>query len=103
MDRAKPGVRYKFIEAVKHLDPIDAEVCDYLYREKVATILQGERNTGDIGLIDNIAHALGKRSDEIEMSVFHLEELNFLVSFPSGSWSTNSIFREFMRAVFPER
>jgi hypothetical protein len=102
MDPNINSVRYSFVDAVKNMDPLDAVVLRYIHEENIAFIHRGhfsstagqEQNTG----LDNIATAIGCRSDEVEVSVRHLRDLGFF----DGEYYPNVLSREFLRACYPE-
>jgi hypothetical protein len=103
MDPNLNNVRHSFIEAVKKMDPMDAVVLQYIYANQIASVRYGDLKSGTntVGTL-NISQSIGKREDEVQVSVRHLEALSFFDTQPSGGWLVNAINREFMRACYPE-
>jgi hypothetical protein len=101
------NVRHSFIEAVKKMDPVDALVLRYIHERKIAVVNPGlgrEPPVNSATGIENISFATGRRPDEIEVSLKHLETLSFcdhnVVTNPSA-WIMNAVSREFMQACYP--
>lgn len=100
MDPSLNTVRHSFIEAVKKMDPLDAVVLRYIYERNMTAVRRGHtpdekhQSTG----FGNIAIAIGRHSDEVEVSVRHLRDLGFF----DGEYYPNALNREFMRACYPE-
>jgi hypothetical protein len=103
MDPNLNNVRHSFIEAVKKMDPMDAIVLQYIYVNQIASVRYGDlkQGTNTVGTL-NISQSIGKREDEAQVSIRHLEALSFFDTQPSGGWLVNAINREFMRACYPE-
>jgi hypothetical protein len=107
MDPTLNSIRHSFLDAVKEMDPVDAVVLQYLYKAKMTVVRVGRAqepiNNQTTG-IENIALAIGRRNDEVEMSLRHLKHLLFFDELELGntSWSINAISREFSRACYPE-
>jgi hypothetical protein len=105
MDATKNNVRYSFISAVREMDPPDAKIMHYLYSETVTRIRRGGGGDSKMDTSVNlISRELGDRSDDVEVSIEHLEGLGFLSTAPTDKniWFPNAKFREFMRACYPE-
>jgi hypothetical protein len=101
---AQNNVRHSFIVAVKEMDPTDARVIYYLYREKVTRIkIAGGSSKTDTD-VAYISRDLDGHQDDVEVSVNHLEGLGFLITSPNDKniWFPNAKLREFMRACYPE-
>jgi hypothetical protein len=103
MDPNLNSVRHSFIDAVKRMDPLDAVVLRYIYEAKISTAQPGriDEASATAGLV-NIASAIDRRADEIEVSLRHLHELQLVDAVPPYGWNVNAISREFMRACYPE-
>jgi Abortive infection alpha len=103
MDPNLNNVRHSFIEAVKKMDPMDAVVLQYVYVNQIASVRYGDLKPGTstVGTL-NISQSIGKREDEAQVLIRHLEALSFFDMQPSGGWLANAINREFMRACYPE-
>jgi hypothetical protein len=88
------------------MDPLDGLVCLYLYDHNYIKICKGAA-TGGISITD-LAEQMKRNVDDIEVSLRHLETLSFFDARPNtglvdiNEWSGNAIFREFMRACYPE-
>jgi len=102
MDPNLNSVRHSFIASVKNMDPVDAVVLRYIHQENIGYIQRGhvppDANQKQKTGIENISTAIGRRSDEVEVSVRHLQALLFF----DGEWYPNATSREFMRACYPE-
>jgi hypothetical protein len=100
MDPSLTTVRHSFIDAVKKMDPLDAVVLRHIHERNMTSVHRGHaadvnhQTTG----IDNISTAIGCRSDEVEVSIRHLQALLFF----DGEWYPNATSREFLRACYPE-
>ena len=102
MDPNLNTVRQSFIEAVKKMDPMDAVVLRHIHRLNIATVRGSglttkDQNTG----IENISGDIGRRYDEVEVSLRHLKDLLFF-DYINTTWHINAICREFLRACYPE-
>jgi Abortive infection alpha len=102
MDPSLNTVRHSFIATVKNMDPVDAVVLRYIREKNIASVLRGEQedlnqSTG----VRNIATVLGRRSDEVEVSLRHLQDLLFF-DYVNNSWYVSATSREFLRACYPE-
>ena len=105
MDPAeKNGVRHSFIAAVKEMDPPDARIMHYIYGEKVTRIRHGGGGSKMDTSMELISLELGKRQDDVVVSIEHLGALGFLSTAPTDKniWFPNSKMKEFMRACYPE-
>jgi hypothetical protein len=101
MDPNLNSVRHSFITSVKNMDRLDAVVLRYIHEENIASIHRGrepDRNANPRIGIEDISIAIGRRSDEVEVSIRHLQALFFF----DGEWSINANSREFLRACYPE-
>ena len=105
MDPALNNVRHSFIEVVKKMDPMDAVVLRCIYASNVAVVRRGHasnpvnQTTG----VQNIAAEIGRRNDEVEVSLRHLENLLFFDEMPGNQgWYVNATSREFLRTCYPE-
>jgi hypothetical protein len=100
MDATKNNVRYSFIEAVKKMDPLDAVVLRHIHERNITSVRRGHTpdNPNQTTGFDNISTAIGRRSDEVEVSIRHLQALLFF----DGEWYPNATMREFLRACYPE-
>jgi hypothetical protein len=100
MDPSLNTVRHSFIDAVKKMDPPDAVVLRHIHERNITAVRRGHsrddahQTTG----IGNISIAIGRRSDEVEVSIRHLQALLFF----DGEYYPNALNREFMRACYPE-
>jgi Abortive infection alpha len=104
MDPAMNSVRHSFIEAVTKMDNPDALVLLHIHKFHITSIRIGETALQNkiIGHA-NIALMVGRTSDDIYVSLRHLEELHFLnFNQTDPGWYVNPTFREFMRACYPE-
>ena len=103
MDPNMNSVRYSFVDAVKKMDPLDAVVLRHIHEQNITAVRRGHipdnenQNTG----IDDISIAIGHRSDEVEVSLRHLQDL-LLFDYANNTWVVNAISREFLRACYPE-
>jgi Abortive infection alpha len=102
MDPSLNTVRHSFIATVKNMDPVDAVVLRYIHEKNIASVLRGQQedesqSTG----VRNIATVIGRRSDEVEVSLRHLQDL-LLFDYANNTWVVNAISREFLRACYPE-
>jgi Abortive infection alpha len=103
MDPALNNVRHSFIEAVKKMDPPDVVVLRYVHERNIVNVRRGEtpedenKWTG----VGNIATVIGRRSDEVEVSLRHLQDLLFF-DYVNNQWYVNATSREFLRACYPE-
>jgi hypothetical protein len=115
MDPNLNSVRQSFIEAVKKMDPVDAVVVRHLHEAKIMLVLlnREEGSSTQITGSDDIARAINRRSDEVELSMRHLKDLSLLDEHSSTvgeddeqveelSWWINAAGREFLRACYPE-
>jgi len=107
MDPKQNSVRQWFTDAVKRMDRMDAVVLRYIYETKISEVRAGRTDTvSDTVGVANIAVAIGRRKDEVEVSLRHLQELLFFDKSPSMAqnhgWSVNVTSREFLRACYPE-
>jgi hypothetical protein len=101
MDPSLNTVRHSFIATVKNMDPVDAVVLRYIHEKNIASVLRGQQegenqSTG----VRNIATVIGRRSDEVEVSLRHLQDL-LLFDYANNTWVVNAISREFLRACYP--
>jgi hypothetical protein len=105
MDPKAPTVRRSYIDAVKAMDPPDAIILRYLYQENLSIVHPGitdsEPGVSKTTGTRNISQKIKKREDEVEVSLRHLTSLSFF-DCPNTNWVTNSSYREFMRACYPE-
>jgi hypothetical protein len=107
------SVRQSFIDAVKKMDPLDAVVVRHLHEANIMLVhLSGEGSSTQDKGSDEIAHAIKRRSDEVEVSMRHLKDLSLLDELLSTvgegdeqleeiSWWINAAGREFLRACYP--
>src|SRR5271155_3893128 len=108
MDPSMNTVRHSFIEAVRKMDPMDAIVLRYLYEAKMTVVRRGRAPdpiTNQTTGIENISTEIGRRKDEIEVSLRHLKDLSFFdYAHPSDptAWYLNATSREFLWACYPE-
>jgi hypothetical protein len=94
MDPNLNTVRQSFIEAVKKMDPMDAVVLRYiLHKEGITLIHRAD--------IENISTEIGRHSDDVEVSLRHLEGLLFF-DYINTTWHINPTCRVFLRACYPE-
>jgi hypothetical protein len=102
MDPNLNSVRQSFIEAVKNMDPVDAIVLRHIHEENIVFIQRGsasvEQKTNQRTGVEDISIAIGRRSDEVEVSFRHLRDIGFF----DGEYYPNVLQREFMRACYPE-
>jgi hypothetical protein len=101
MDPSLNTVRHSFIATVTNMDPVDAVVLRYIHEKNIASVLRGQqedesKSTG----VRNIATVIGRRSDEVEVSLRHLQDL-LLFDYANNTWVVNAISREFLRACYP--
>jgi hypothetical protein len=101
MDPSLNTVRHSFIATVKNMDPVDAVVLRYIHEKNIASVLRGQqedesKSTG----VRNITTVIGRRSDEVEVSLRHLQDL-LLFDYANNTWVVNAISREFLRACYP--
>jgi hypothetical protein len=103
MDPRLNNVRHSFIEAVKNMDPPDAMLLEFLYRNRhTDVIMVGEGSSASpITHIKLVAGAMGVHEDVVEASLRHLETLSFLDGV-NQTWSVNVVCREFLQACYPE-
>jgi hypothetical protein len=89
MDPNINSVRHWFIEAVKEMDPVDAVVLHYIYKSKTPIVRPGRtpEPIQETTVIENISHAIGRRNDEVEMSLRHLKHLLFFDEIDLGNTS----------------
>jgi hypothetical protein len=104
MDPKLNNVRHQFISAVQAMDPPDARTMNYLYRERVQRIRVGGGGDQSDSSIEYAAKQLGVLQDDLEVSIRHLEVLDFLSTGSNDKtvWLPNAKMREFMRACYPE-
>jgi hypothetical protein len=105
MDPSLNNVRHSFISAIREMDPPDAKIVHYLYSEKVGRIRRGGGGDSESDTsVDLISRRLGDRTDDVEVSIEHLEGLGFLSTALNDKniWFPTAKFREFMRACYPE-
>jgi hypothetical protein len=104
MDPKLNTVRHQFISAVQAMDPPDARTMNYLYRARVQRIRVGGGGDQSDSSIEYAAKQLGVRQDDLEVSIRHLEVLDFLSTGSNDKtvWFPNAKMREFMRACYPE-
>ena len=76
MDPSLNTVRHSFIATVKNMDPVDAVVLRYIHEKNIASVLRGrqEDESQSTG-VRNITTVIGRRSDEVEVSLRHLQDL----------------------------
>jgi hypothetical protein len=100
MDPNLNSVRHSFIASVKNMDPVDAVVLRHIHEKNILFIDRGlaEKKTNQRTGIEDITIAIGRRSDEVEVSFRHLRDLGFF----DGEYYPNALNREFMRACYPE-
>jgi hypothetical protein len=108
MDPKLNSVRQSFINAVKRMDPLDASVLRYICEAKIDSVVPGhagepnQKNTG----VGKISVATGRRNDDVEVSLRHLQDLSLLEEMPGRArntgWQVNPNGREFLRACYPE-
>jgi len=98
------NVRYSFIEAVRQMDPPDAVLLLHIYEENLAAIRIGAQHLQNKTIGHTIiAPKIRRTSDEVELSLRHLERLRFLDAISNNpGWYVNVTLREFMRACYPE-
>ena len=100
MDATKNNVRYSFISSIRKMDPLDAVIVRHIHEKNILFIERGSADpkTNQRTGIEDISIAIGRRSDEVEVSVRHLRDLGFF----DGEYYPNALNREFMRACYPE-
>jgi hypothetical protein len=102
----RDGVRHSFIEAVKVMDLMDVRVLHYIKSENTQSIrLGGNGDQSNMG-IATLATSITARTDDVEVSVRHLHELDFLIAPDLGSrntWFPSAKLREFTRICYPEQ
>jgi hypothetical protein len=98
------SVRYRFIDAVKQMDPMDAKLLQHLYRKGTGQIRVGAGGGSKETSVALTAQQLLARQDDVEVSVRNLHALGFLTVAPidQNMWHPNAMMREFMRACYPE-
>jgi hypothetical protein len=105
LDPSLNTVRHWFIDAVKKMDPPDAIVLVHMYEQGIAIVNIGQHplQNQTTGVV-NIAQSVGRKPDEIEVSLRHLAELRFFDSRPGnpGVWITDAVYRRFIQACYPE-
>jgi hypothetical protein len=103
MDPSLGNVRHSFIVAVKNMDPPDAMLLEFLYRNRHTDVTRaaGASSTSPITHIKLVAGAMGVHEDVVETSLRHLETFSFLNG-GNQTWSVNAVCREFLRACYPE-
>ena len=107
MDPNLNSVRQSFIDAVKGMDPLDAVVLRYTYETQISEVQVGLIDTvSSTTGVENIAAAIDRRADEIEVSLRHLQELLLFDPSPltarNQGWTVNPTSRELLRACYPE-
>ena len=82
------------------MDPLDAVIVRHIHEKNILFIERGSADpkTNQRTGIEDISIAIGRRSDEVEVSVRHLRDLGFF----DGEYYPNALNREFMRACYPE-
>ena len=99
MDATKNNVRYSFISSIRKMDPLDAVIVRHIYEKNILFIERPtEQKPSQQTSMEDISIAIGRRSDEVEVSVRHLRDLGFF----DGEYYPNALNREFMRACYPE-
>jgi hypothetical protein len=86
------------------MDPPDAVVLRHIYERKIASVRHGHTPTDYPSAgVENISIAIGRRSDEMEVSLRHLQDLLFFDYVNvNNSWHVSATSREFLRACYPE-
>lgn len=105
MDPQMNSVRGSFIDAVKKMDPIDALLLRFISEKHFVKIHVGRGGAGaerETNIVV-VAEALARNQDEIEISLRHLQKLEFFDTVTGNpGWFVNATNREFMRACYPE-
>jgi hypothetical protein len=104
MDPSLRTVRYRFIEAVKKMDPPDAIVLKELHQSQIQAVLPGEGGTQGASIyVGQLARQLNLRPTTVEVSVSNLLSLGFFRQVGSSeNWHRAAFFQEFMQACYPE-
>jgi hypothetical protein len=86
----------------KEMDPPDAVVLRHIHERNITSVRRGHTpEESPSTRVENIAVAIGRRSDEVEVSLRHLQDLLFF-DYVNNSWYVNATSREFLRACYPE-
>jgi hypothetical protein len=104
MDPKLNTVRQSFIDAVKQMDPLDAVVLRYIHERNIAYVRRGQTPADDKSMAgtEEIAVEIGRRGDEIEVSLRHLQDVLFFDYANHVGWYVSATAREFLRACYPE-
>jgi hypothetical protein len=101
MDPNLNSVRQSFIEAVKNMDPVDAIVLRHIHEENIVFIQRGsasvEQKTNQRTGVEDISIAIGRRSDEVEVSFRHLRDIGFF----DGEYYPNVLQRGIHAGLLP--
>ena len=131
MDPNMNNVRHSFIAMIKEMDPLDAVVLRFLSERNLREVhfgrlpMQKDFDAASKALsnavgrevafheapsdayhvgIGDMARVMGRSSDEIEVSLRHLQALSFFDVLPEpafSTWRVNAINRLFMEACYP--
>jgi hypothetical protein len=94
------AVRHFFFAAAKELDPMDVRLLQHMHVNNVQSIhLGGGQVISPDASVEATSKHLGARPDDIEVSLSHLEALQFL--WRNNLWLPTAKMREFMRACYP--
>ena len=105
MDPKLNSVRQSFIAAVKAMDPLDAVVLRIVYERACTRVERGGATSERTASTQELAGAIGRRMDEVGVSLTNLERLGLFEMLPEHDrniWHVNETNREFMRACYPE-
>jgi Abortive infection alpha len=104
MDSNLKNVRHSFIDAVKKMDPQDAILVQYLYRNNHPAVRRGGgQENVNLTTVEQISLGIGTRIDDVEVSLRHLADLGFLdIGHNPGTWHVGAFTRVFMHACYPE-
>jgi hypothetical protein len=102
MDPNMNSIRHSFIASVKNMDPMDAILLRYIHERNIASVYLGHRQDNKlITGTEEIAAEIGRRGDEVEVSLRHLQDLLFF-DYANHVWDVSATGREFLRACYPE-
>jgi Abortive infection alpha len=99
-------VSFSFIVTAKEMNPVDVLVIQHIHENNLSVVRVMQ--TGNVANrtvgVAQIADKLGRRSDEVETSLRHLNQLLLLdeVEVGKASFSVNAVCRKFLRACYPE-
>ena len=106
LDPKLNSVRHSFVAAVKAMDPLDAVVLRFVHEGRFTRVDRGGGSSDRTASTEKIAAAVGRRMDEVAVSMTHLEVLGLfemLRETDRNTWHVNETNREFMLACYPER